>query len=473
MAAQNDTVAIINVATTNGSIFNGTFSFASPHFDGGGIVNIQGNHVNGFTLNLTRDLTESDVGEHHVTITATQDGFSITSPFTFVVLDSGIFSKEVWTLRPLIKYIDTNTFYSITISQLSIGVISPIDRYVNHAVFYRPVVDINQVNPPIFWDRKRIFNKSRYKYLGDMHGTPIATVPPPEIPLSYPNYVMARKRFIQRHNDFSVSAPISTMEALPPPNDTVRTKRFIQRHKDFSVNAPVPEIPLPPSNEVIRRKRFTQRHKNESVNASIPLSIFTSLYVEMRGRTAPLRRNVSVSTPTVLLGLTPLQPVIFVNTNTFYTPTVSGSFVTVSRTPIRLRRPSFPRTGIYVHSNASVGTPTALLGLTPLQPTKFDNTNIFYSSPNLAGAGTDLTATRAPIRLRRKRFIQPRHKNESVKGTTTINQFLNPSLYTDSDTFFIPNIITDLPPPNVEFDVIFNKRRLGKRRRYTHSRSFG
>ncbi len=475
MAQQNDVVAILNVAMANGSIFNGTYSFAAPNFDGGGIVSIQGNHVNGFTLNLTRNLVKSDVGEHHVTIMALQDGFSITSPFMFVVSDSGVFSVATWTLRVVTRYTDIDTFYVAKILLPPFGILNAAVRYINFSTFYRPVVDINQVNPPIFWDRKRIFNKSRYKYLGDMHGTPSATLPPPEIPLPYPNYVMARKRFVQRHKDFSASTPIPSVEiALPPPNETVRRKRFVQRHNDFSVSgASVPEIPLPASEAVIRRKRFIQRHKNESVSATqISLTIFNSLYVEIRGRTAPLHRNASVSTPTVLLGLTPLRPVIFINTNTFYTPTLSGSFVTVSRMPIRLRRPGFPRTGIYVHSNASVGTPTALLGLTSLQPTKFDNTNIFYS-PNLAGAGTDVSVARAPIRLIRQRLIQPRHKNENVRGTTTINQFFNPTVYTNANTFFVPNIITDLPPPNVEFDAIFKKRRLVKRKRYTHSRAIG
>ncbi len=268
MAIENDVVAMINVAMTNGSRFTGELSFSAPNFDDSGIVNIQGNHINGFTINLARDLTSVDIGQHNVTITATQGGSSITIPFTFIVSGSAFGSHG---LRPA-RYHDVDVFYRPII----VRVLTPT-RYIETNTFYTPLVAIYQVRLPVFLNRLRKRNKNPYRYLTELRGTSISTISVVLTPSLYANL-----------DTFYVPVVNSTA-SVSAFNVYYRRKRFVQRHQDFSVSAPIPEIPLFGPNEIVRRRRFVPRHKNESVSAPVPIVIYSSVYIEKRNRPKPRR----------------------------------------------------------------------------------------------------------------------------------------------------------------------------------------
>ncbi len=364
MAIENDVVATINVATANGSRFTGTFSFSAPNFDDSSIVNIQGNHVNGYTVNLARDLTSADIGEHNVTITATQDGSSLTLPFTFIVTGAPFGAHA---LRPSL-YHNTDTFYRPTVVRGTRS-LTPT-RYVNIDTFYIPVVGAvaNQTNTPFVRDRRRgPKNRSQYRYLLDRTGTPVGTAPQILTPNLYLN------------TDSFYVPDLTLAGSFSAPNAFFRKKRFVQRHKNESVGAPtflpltiapslfvetntfyLPSVTLVGSfsapNAFIRGKRFVQRHKNESVSAPVPLDVFVSdFYIEKRGRVTPRPREHSVGTPSALLPLSPLMPALFNNVDVFSTPTVSGGSVetTVPRIPFTIGRKKVARRRIDV----TIGAP--------------------------------------------------------------------------------------------------------------------
>ncbi len=272
MAIENDVVAMISVATANGSRFTGTFSFSAPNFDDSGIVNIQGNHVNGYTINLARDLTDVDIGEHNVTITATQDGSSLTIPFTFIVSGAAFGTHA---LRPNI-YHNVDVFYRPVI-QSSLTLTA--GHYVNSDTFYVPAVGrVDQTNQIVFRSRSRKYSRNPYRYLAEMRGTPISIIPVALAPSLYVNV------------DTFYAPSVNQAGSFAAPNVYFSRKRFVQRHNNFSVSAPVPEIPLFTANvNIVNRKRFLPRHKNESVSAPIPMIVYSSVYIEKRNRPKPRR----------------------------------------------------------------------------------------------------------------------------------------------------------------------------------------
>ncbi len=151
------------------------------------------------------------------------------------------------------------------------------------------------------------------------------------------------------------------------------------------------------------------------------------------------RRYASQSTPTDTGGpsLQTLTPSLFTNTNTFYAPTVTLQELPAGSVPApRWRKLPVPR-----HKDESLAGSIAFDQT--LTPSLYTNTSTFYQS---TVSLQELPAAAFPPPHKRVLPPIPRHKAESVAGSTAFDQTLTPSLYTNVNTFYQPIVsLQELP----------------------------
>ncbi len=359
-------------------------------------------------------------------------------------LDTGVTTQ---TLTPSL-YANTNTFYTPVVSLQELPAaafpaprrrILPVPRHKSESI--AGSVSFDQSLTPSLYTNTNIF----YVSVVNLQELPVGSVPSPR----------RRELPIPRYKNESIAGSISFDQTLTP--------SFYTNTSIFYVPVvSLQEIPTPNFPPVRRRILPIPRHKDESASGSISSdqTLTPSLYTNV---------NIFYS-PTITAGIITLTPSLYTNVNTFYTPIVtlqefpSFNILLVKRQiPTKVHRdhsvratyifaqtltpdlytndntfyaPTIAKEGVnlfpdtYINTNIFY-TPTITTGNVNLNPSPYTNTNIFY-----APVVTLQELPAAALPPIRKRVVPNRHRDHNVAGSTSFDQTLIPSLYTNSNTFY-------------------------------------
>ncbi len=311
------------------------------------------------------------------------------------------------TLTPSL-YTNTNTFYQPTVTIPDTLVRSPIrlrrtiaqPKYRHDSTQGTPLDKGVQTLTPSLYTNTNTF----YIPVVTLQELPAGSVPP-----------IRRRLFPARHRDFSIAGSISTDQTLTPSLYT-NTNTF------YSPTVTAGVVTLTPS---------LYTNVNTFYIPVVTLQEFPSFNILPVKRQSPTKVHRDHSVRATYIFDQTLTPDLYINDNTFYSPTLTRAGVNL-----------LPDT--YINTNTFY-IPTISTGSVSLDPSLYTNVSTFYVPVVLL---QELPAASvAPIR--RRILPIPRYKSESVSGSTSFDQNLTPSLYTNTNTFYSPTITTggvDLDP---------------------------
>lgn len=301
--------------------------------------------------------------------------FSVGTPYSTIDQD----------LTPSL-YVDTDTFYT---SIVTTTVDLAPSLYIDLDTFYTPIVSLQEIPTPNFIDPR----------------------------------ISSRRRVVKPRN-FSISTPFSTIDFDLTPSlyldgdtfyapvvtgGTVDLQPSLYVDDDTFYTPTVDQEVIPTSSSSFDQRKFRRRVLPRfNASASTPFSIIDrelspSLYVDVD----------TFYTPTVTPGAVDLTPSLYVDADTFYTPVVTTGSVDLT-------------TSLYVDVDTFY-TLVVTPGTVDLVPTLYIDPDTFYT-PIVSAAGAISTTL----------YIDPDTFYSPIVTTGSVD--VQPSLYIDPDTFYTPTI---------------------------------